>query len=63
VRRSAKRYIYFWVDGIHVRARLEDTAQWLLIIIGATSEGRKELSASATVYAKVRNVGGNCSSM
>src|SRR6266536_1233577 len=33
---SAKRYIYFWVDGIHVQARLEDTAQCLLIIIGAT---------------------------
>jgi transposase-like protein len=40
---SAKRYIYFWVDGIHVQARLEDTAQCLLIVIGATPEGRKEL--------------------
>ena len=40
---STKRYIYFWVDGIHVQARLEDTAQCLLIIIGATPEGRKEL--------------------
>jgi len=40
---SAKRYIYFWVDGIHVQARLKDTAQCLLIIIGATPEGRKEL--------------------
>jgi Transposase, Mutator family len=40
---SAKRYIYFWVDGIHVQARLEDTAQCLLIIIGATPEGSKEL--------------------
>jgi hypothetical protein len=40
---SAKRYIYFRVDGIHVQARLEDTAQCLLIIIGATPEGRKEL--------------------
>jgi putative transposase len=40
---SAKRYIYFWVDGIHVQARLEETAQCLLIIIGATPEGRKEL--------------------
>ena len=30
---SAKRYIYFWVDGIHVQARLEDTAQCLLICI------------------------------
>ena len=40
---SAKRYIYFWVDGIHVQARLEDTTQCLLIIIGATPEGKKEL--------------------
>src|SRR5262249_22856388 len=42
-RSLGKRYIYFWVDGIHVQARLEDTAQCLLIIIGATPEGRKEL--------------------
>jgi transposase-like protein len=40
---SAKRYVYFWVDGIHVQARLEDTAQCLLVIIGATPEGNKEL--------------------
>src|SRR5207237_7183921 len=39
----AKRYIYFWVDGIHVQARLEDEAQCLLVIIGATPEGKKEL--------------------
>ena len=40
---SAKRYVYFWADGIHVQARLEDTAQCLLVIIGATPEGKKEL--------------------
>ena len=40
---SAKRYVYFWVDGIHVQARLQDAAQCLLVIIGATSEGKKEL--------------------
>ena len=40
---SAKRYVYFWVDGIHVQARLEDDAQCLLVIIGATPEGRREL--------------------
>ena len=40
---SAKRYVYFWVDGIHVQARLEDTAQCLLVVIGATPEGKKEL--------------------
>jgi transposase-like protein len=40
---STKRYVYFWADGIHVQARLEDEAQCLLVIIGATSEGKKEL--------------------
>src|ERR1700692_4303730 len=40
---TAKRYVYFWVDGIHVQARLEDAAQCLLVIIGATPEGKKEL--------------------
>jgi putative transposase len=40
---SAKRYVYFWADGIHVQARLEDDVQCLLVIIGATPEGKKEL--------------------
>jgi putative transposase len=40
---SSKRYVYFWVDGIYVQARLEDEAQCLLVIIGATPEGKKEL--------------------
>ena len=40
---SARHYVYFWADGIHVQARLEDDAQCLLVIIGATREGKKEL--------------------
>ena len=40
---SAKRYVYFWADGIHLEARLEDQAQCILVIIGATLEGKKEL--------------------
>jgi putative transposase len=40
---SAKRYVYVWADGIYVQARLEDDAQCLLVIIGATAEGKKEL--------------------
>ena len=40
---SAKRYVYVWADGIHVQARLEDEKQCILVIIGATPEGRKEL--------------------
>jgi transposase-like protein len=34
--------VYFWADGIHVQARLEDAAHCLLVI-GATPEGKKEL--------------------
>jgi putative transposase len=40
---SAKRYVYIWADGIHLQARLEDEKQCILVIIGATSDGRKEL--------------------
>jgi transposase-like protein len=40
---SNKRYLYVWADGIHLQARLEDNAQCILVIIGATPEGRKEL--------------------
>jgi putative transposase len=40
---SAKRYSYCWADGIHLEARLEAQAQCILVIIGATPEGRKEL--------------------
>jgi putative transposase len=40
---SAKRYVYFWADGIHAQARLEDDAECLLVIIGTTPKGKKEL--------------------
>jgi len=40
---SAKRYLYIRADGIHLQARLEDEKQCILVLIGATPEGRKEL--------------------
>lgn len=40
---SAKRYVYAWADGIYLQARLEDEKQCILVLIGATPEGRKEL--------------------
>ena len=40
---SAKRYVYVWADGIHLQARLEEDAQCILVLIGATPEGNKEL--------------------
>ena len=40
---SARRYVYVWADGIYLQARLEDAKQCILVLIGATPEGRKEL--------------------
>lgn len=40
---SARRYVYVWADGIYLQARLEDAKQCILVIIGATPEGKKEL--------------------
>ena len=40
---SAKRYVYCWADGIYLEARLEEQAQCILVIIGATLEGKKEI--------------------
>ena len=40
---SAKRYVYVWADGIYLQTRLEDVKQCILVIIGATPEGKKEL--------------------
>jgi transposase-like protein len=42
---SHKRYVYFWVDGVYCNVRLEEARQCLLVIIGATAEGHKELVA------------------
>ncbi len=40
---SARRYVYIWADGIYLQARMEPEAECILVIIGATPEGRKEL--------------------
>jgi transposase-like protein len=41
---SKKRYVYFWADGIYCNVRMDDK-QCLLVIIGATEDGHKELVA------------------
>jgi transposase-like protein len=41
---TGKRYVYFWADGIYCNVRMDDK-QCLLVIIGATEDGRKELVA------------------
>ena len=39
---SARRYVYIWADGVYLQARMEPTAECILVILGATPEGRKE---------------------
>lgn len=41
---SDKRYVYFWVDGVYCNVRMDDR-QCILVIIGATKTGHKELVA------------------
>jgi putative transposase len=41
---SDKHYVYFWVDGIYCNVRMDDK-QCLLVIIGASKDGKKELVA------------------
>jgi transposase-like protein len=47
---KGKEYVYFWVDGVHFGARLEDASQCMLVIIGATKHGMKELVAVVDGY-------------
>ena len=40
---SGKEYVYVWADGIHFNIRLEEDRQCILVLIGATIDGKKEL--------------------
>lgn len=40
---SQKRYVYWWADGIYFNVRLEDARACVLVVVGATEEGTKEL--------------------
>jgi putative transposase len=44
---ATKHYVYLWVDGIHFGVRLEEANQCILVVMGATPEGKKELVALA----------------
>jgi transposase-like protein len=45
-----QHYVYLWVDGVHFNIRLEEDRQCLLVLMGATADGRKELVAIADGY-------------
>jgi putative transposase len=40
---DGKRYVYFWADGVHFNIRLEEDRQCILVVMGATADGVKEL--------------------
>jgi transposase-like protein len=40
---SARRYVHLWADGVYLQARMEPQAECMLVLIGATPEGKKEL--------------------
>ena len=50
---SGKHYVYVWADGIYAKVRLEDDAkkkQCLVVLMGATADGKKELIAVLDGY-------------
>jgi transposase-like protein len=47
---SGKNFGYIWVDGVHFGVRLEDASQCILVVIGATADGKKELLAMSDGY-------------
>ena len=47
---SARRYVYIWADGVYLQARMEVEKQCILVLIGATPEGRKELIGFQTGF-------------
>ena len=50
---AEQRYVYVWADGIHFNIRLEDPGnarQCILVLMGATAEGKKEIVAIADGY-------------
>jgi transposase-like protein len=47
---SARAYVYVWADGVYLQARMEIDKQCILVLIGATPEGKKELIGFQTGY-------------
>jgi putative transposase len=45
-----KQYVYVWADGVHFNIRLEEDRQCILVLMGATAEGHKELIAVVDGY-------------
>jgi putative transposase len=42
---EGKQYVYLWADGVYFNIRLEEDRQCILVLMGATADGKKELLA------------------
>lgn len=42
---KGRKFVYLWADGIHLKARLEDSKQCVLVIIGVDEQGKKHFLA------------------
>jgi transposase-like protein len=47
---QGKQYVYVWADGVHFNIRLEEDRQCILVLLGATADGHKELIAVVDGY-------------
>jgi putative transposase len=47
---SRKRYVYWWADGVYFNVRLDEERTCVLVLIGATEDGTKELLAVVDGY-------------
>ena len=45
-----KRYVYWWADGVYFNVRMEEASECVLVIIGVTEDGTKELVAVSDGY-------------
>ena len=45
---AGKHYVYIWADGVYFNVRLEGSRQCILVLLGATADGKKELIAIQT---------------
>ena len=47
---SAQHYVYLWADGVYFHVRMEESKHCVLVVIGATEDGSKELLATQDGY-------------
>jgi transposase-like protein len=47
---KGKEYVYIWADGIYFNVRLDDERSCILVVMGATASGKKELIAILDGY-------------